>query len=54
MTRPGHRGPIGDELPVECWCRAHIVHQPAQAIRDGITGTCGAPTCHPPEEAPRP
>ncbi len=39
-----------DTLQVACWCERHVIRLPRDHVRAGITGACGHPDCHPPEE----
>jgi hypothetical protein len=40
-------------LPVSCWCERNIVAVTECDVRDGQTASCGHPTCHVQQKAPR-
>lgn len=45
-TEAHRRAKSEDSLAVECWCHRTILTRPKADVRNGITGTCGAPDCH--------
>jgi hypothetical protein len=36
-----------DDLAAYCYCQAQVVWVPKAVIRQGETGSCGAPRCQP-------
>lgn len=50
----GNVGPrTGDELEVECWCRARIVLVPVDEVRAGLTRPCSDRYCRATDERRR-
>lgn len=42
-----HRGRVGDDLLVTCWCEGEMLFVPRVAVRSGLTGSCGSDGCVP-------
>lgn len=40
-----HRGRLGNDLLVTCWCEGEMLFVPAADVRAGLTGSCGADGC---------